>query len=961
MLDVQQIFKTVYLEAPVPFAELRKTYTSDVEFITDTQSYPNVVGIRYAGPLHKAIKGKLIGKNVGPKVDRLLELYKRHLFRFWDDHVEELVSKLAVAPVAKQDLSDVEEEKKKREVVETVLKGLGTALAADAMDYYKRAYILGKERGVSLSGKDFVRSIDRQDLEKLSGLTENNKAFVDNFMKDLSDKYVEALQKEYQTKEAEEEQLRRITQAHESRLAMYAFAALGAFALGLTKAIREGNQASRAAQTAEVAGEATAEALAAAPEEVQGLIWVTNHDDAVCPGCADNDGKFFTLEEFEAEYQNNECLVRCRCAETSTPTSAPASHFGKSAKLSTLRKGGPGSGCNPEVGHCGRPAGSGGMADNERVSGMEVSGVTLEDAKEAAELQVIGRKVQSKKAYLSAAGTGMVENSKPLPKIEEPKAYELSSKIDNIITQDDWIEKPISIKEPTKFNGFVKEQLNNFPAHLQDKISSTVESVIVSDTLPQGVVGRYERRNSRVLFDQKVYGNSTFGKIKLRQDMILTHELSHALDHSYESGDAPKLSRSRGWKDAMMSGRPLTEYAKVKPEEYFAEAVTGYVFMPEALKASNTKAFDFLEKLFSNKVGELDLKKADEETVDSVIDDTFKDSLVEIITGPIGEDSSVEKGGTGSGCHGPNCGRHASVADYHELPGPRFDIQNLRPTVRYKGKLYHGNKGEKHGHIFDRNIADMATENKQGIPVYDWANIEEGFTDTKNPEQFISREQAARHGGEMLAENLSDAQEAERRGYTYRSAQKVEKGGPGSGCQGPNCGRPATGTVHSKMKMRVLSPDSFKAVESDPVSTKEVSTGKPLDKFIVTTKNEFVPVHSYDRHSAVIIGSGPGYDATTRVIQDLDRKVALIRIGHDDPKILQDAVMGDKTAMNKVIERQRNIAQQLYGKHKGMKVILASGGTWRFDQNNLPRDVDSGAQLPSKPEQYVNAKFIYKV
>ena len=33
----------------------------------------------------------------------------------------------------------------------------------------------------------------------------------------------------------------------------------------------------------------------------------------ICPGCEENIGKFFTWNEFDTEYQSNNCLTNCRC------------------------------------------------------------------------------------------------------------------------------------------------------------------------------------------------------------------------------------------------------------------------------------------------------------------------------------------------------------------------------------------------------------------------------------------------------------------------------------------------------------------------------------------------------------------------------------------------------------------------------------------------------------------------
>ena len=88
--------KKVYFEKPINLYELKKTYTDSVEFISDTATFPMVKGIAYEGQLNKAIKNKLHSKDMKKKIDRLLEVYKRRLFRQWDDHVDQLLHKLSL-------------------------------------------------------------------------------------------------------------------------------------------------------------------------------------------------------------------------------------------------------------------------------------------------------------------------------------------------------------------------------------------------------------------------------------------------------------------------------------------------------------------------------------------------------------------------------------------------------------------------------------------------------------------------------------------------------------------------------------------------------------------------------------------------------------------------------------------------------------------------------------------------
>ena len=333
--------KKVYLEKPVSLYELKKTYSDDVEFISDIATYPMVTGIVFEGPLHKAIKDKLHSKDMTKKINRLLELYKRRLFRQWDGHVEELLHKLNLPEVIHKADEENKDSDTRKAVIATIIASLGLSLSDSALDFYRKAYLLGKERGISISGEEFRAAINDEAANKLSNLADTNRDYLDGFMKDLNDKFNDTIDQDYASKEEAAKAIEQVAAGAEARLALYVTAILGALSFGITDGIREGQEEKEPGEP-----------------EVTGIIWATNHDDAVCEGCAANDGTFFTLEEFENEYQHNECLTRCRCAEVSEPTTAPAEHFARSARVKDLVKGGPGSGCNPEVGTCGRPAGT---------------------------------------------------------------------------------------------------------------------------------------------------------------------------------------------------------------------------------------------------------------------------------------------------------------------------------------------------------------------------------------------------------------------------------------------------------------------------------------------------------------------------------------------------------------------------------------------------------------------------
>lgn len=510
-----------------------------------------------------------------------------------------------------------EDKEKKKKIIETILAGLAISLGATALNVYKQAYLLGKERGVSISGEDFTRIISEEDNQKLLNLVNNNQEYLNNFMQDLNENYTKAISNEYTSKEAEEHALANVMTSAESRLGLYALAALGALGLGFTTGIKESN-----------------DQLPEDEDEVTGLIWVTNHDDLVCDGCADNDGKFFTFEEFDEEYQNNECLVRCRCAETSVPTTAPAEHFGKSLKYSKLQKGGEGSGSWDGPGSP-RFAWTPLAISNEKDSIVEHIWNSKSPFIDSSNSSEVGG------LTITAEHLGVLNNKD----ISEPKNYKVIKELEVIKTSsgtipmdgspDITITSSPSVNEEkirTDFNN----ALNNYPPHLQKIVTLSTNEIRDVEGSSQSIGGIYvptQKMNTPRARTIEINRNfkPTF---KADKGMILTHEIAHAIDFGIKEKTGIVFSESSVWIDTMKEGTPISRYSMKNPHENFAEHVTAYLYFPEKLKEVNSSAFGVIDNLFKNKIEGLDLKKSDTSTNTDlfVISDDFKGSLVEVLS-----------------------------------------------------------------------------------------------------------------------------------------------------------------------------------------------------------------------------------------------------------------------------------------------------------------------------------------
>lgn len=145
----------------------------------------------------------------------------------------------------------------------------------------------------------------------------------------------------------------------------------------------------------------------------------------------------------------------------------------------------------------------------------------------------------------------------------------------------------------------------------------------------------------------------------------------------------------------------------------------------------------------------------------------------------------VVKGGPGSGCRGDNCGRPTGI----------------RPAIEYKDqngkyRTIAGKLGQIHADVY------LDHEDEIGD-----AEVHTGFVDDKD--EWLDRNQLAERYGVASSEALAELQEVSNKFIKALRESTIKKGGPGSGCHGPNCGRPSTGvkeTSTSRIKQNPITP-----------------------------------------------------------------------------------------------------------------------------------------------------------
>ena len=157
----------------------------------------------------------------------------------------------------------------------------------------------------------------------------------------------------------------------------------------------------------------------------------------------------------------------------------------------------------------------------------------------------------------------------------------------------------------------------------------------------------------------------------------------------------------------------------------------------------------------------------------------------------------VEKGGPGSGCQGPNCGRPTTGTTEEGEPktGLSF-LHGLRPAIKVGNQVHSGNLYETHADIYNRLIDDTSGYKQPDLEERD--DIDTGFVDAKG--NWMDRktlyDKMKVGSSERLAELQHQAEKALKfikADLAKRREDRLQKGGMGSGCQGPNCGRPSSG------------------------------------------------------------------------------------------------------------------------------------------------------------------------
>lgn len=286
----------IKFDKPTSLEEVRKLYNGNVKFVTSTETYPNVEGIEFSIDPRYIFKRKIVSPKVTKKVNKILKTYNAKIETLWSTAFQSM--KESIRNLNKVEKIEITDEQKATTFA--IIGALKDGLQEEATNQFIEAYKLGKIRGQVLSDQEIDDELDDEDQKNVDDrLAENEEylaAFSNDLQNDLDRLYMEGPFDSYE--ELDALMTRQVEKPKKSRALMYAMAALGLVALGMVIALKQADP-----ELGEI--------------KIHGGYWTVHPDEGkggeICEGCQENEGKWFTLDEFQDAYQKQNCLTRCRC------------------------------------------------------------------------------------------------------------------------------------------------------------------------------------------------------------------------------------------------------------------------------------------------------------------------------------------------------------------------------------------------------------------------------------------------------------------------------------------------------------------------------------------------------------------------------------------------------------------------------------------------------------------------
>ena len=347
------------LDEPTPIDKLRKVYNDKVTFITTVKSYPLVSEIQFSGDYYSALNKRRVPVRIGRKIDRAIEDYQSKLIQIWESNQKDILDVInfddkttleeteksilegSIEKAKRITLAQVNQERnsvrrfilrsrfikqEKDRLIKPRVERLKKELQKEAKKHFERVFKIGKERAQVLTDQQLDDALNFRDRRELKAKYIWNEEFVAGLTDDLYAEYAVVLGQTFDNPKDLADAIERVDKRQKRRLPLFA-AAVGSvlLAAGTTAAARAVRENPK---TGKISPDPIPDPEDGMPigRAFDGGLWRTRHDKRVCPGCEENDGKWMTHDQFQAEAGTNQCLTRCRCVELfefeEKPTSA---------------------------------------------------------------------------------------------------------------------------------------------------------------------------------------------------------------------------------------------------------------------------------------------------------------------------------------------------------------------------------------------------------------------------------------------------------------------------------------------------------------------------------------------------------------------------------------------------------------------------------------------------------------
>jgi len=285
----------IKFDRPITIEEARNQYNNTVKFLTSTESYPTITGIEFDETAHQTIfKKEAIDPKVTKQANKIIGKYSKSIVEDWKDAFTEIRNILGKSH--KQETLRITKEQKDN--VRRILKALNNTISSEAKERYRDAFQLGKLRGQVISRQEVDTDLTEKDEQDIEERLLENEQYLAAFSKDLQADMDKIMDQPYETLEELEEAVLNEEKVRKSRALMYPLAILGLITAGTILTLKVAKEEQGEVELAN--GQWTL-------HPIEGL------GGEVCEGCLNNAGKWFSLDKFLDEYQQQDCLTNCRC------------------------------------------------------------------------------------------------------------------------------------------------------------------------------------------------------------------------------------------------------------------------------------------------------------------------------------------------------------------------------------------------------------------------------------------------------------------------------------------------------------------------------------------------------------------------------------------------------------------------------------------------------------------------